>query len=176
MATSGSATTSKYDGRYGKVSWTSTQSGNKLTVNYTMELVGGNSSWYITSYFYFKVTCSGAASTSAGTIYAVNGDTSYKGYTGTIKTGSFTVTLNGSGGTMKFEVSLATYQHSVNCTGSNSWTLPSAGLVWICTDVDAATWEQAIPWICTDADTPTWEQAIPWICTDADAATWEICS
>ena len=174
MATSGSATTSKYDGRYGEVSWTSSQSGNTLTVNYTMKLVGGNSSWYITSYFYFKVTCSGGASTSTGTIYAVNGDTSYKGYAGTIKTGSFTVTLAGSGGTMKFEVSLATYNHSVNCTGSNSWTLPSGGVVRVWTGGSSGSWKNAVPYVWTGGSSGSWKPAIPYVWTGGSSGSWKV--
>ena len=62
MATSGSVTTSSYDERYGELSWKSTNKGNKSTIEWTMELKGGTSNYYITSQCYFEVSCSKGSS------------------------------------------------------------------------------------------------------------------
>lgn len=116
MALNGSVSTSKYDGRYLKLTWTATQSvaSNTSTIKWTLSAVGGNSSWYKTG----PVTCK------------INGTTVYNStsrvnmYTGTIDTGSLTIAHN-SDGTKSFSVSVqaAVYTTSVNCTGSESFTL-----------------------------------------------------
>lgn len=125
MATSGSVSTSKYDGRYGILEWTCTQSGTVTTVNWTCSLKGGSSGWYITSQCYFDVTCSsGTANVERVTVLPYN--TSREGRVGQIGSGSFTITHNSSGAA-KFTIalSLATYTWEVNCTGSSTWSLPS---------------------------------------------------
>lgn len=161
MATSGSVSTSKYDGRYAKLAWTSSQNGNVLTVNYTVSLEGGNSSWYITSECYFEVSYGGGASGSVSKVQVLSRNTSRKGYKGTIKTGSFTVNLNGASPKMTIKLSVATYQHAINCTGSNSWTLPSAGGVRIYT---SSGWKTAIPYVYTSSG---WKVAQPYVYTSS---------
>lgn len=161
MATSGSVNTSSYDGRYGTLAWTSSQNGNTLTVNWTMTLNGGNSGWYITSQCYFDITYGGGATSSTSKVTVLSYDTSRKGYKGQIGSGSFTVNLNGASPTMTIKVSLATYQHAVNCTGSASWTLPSAGGVRIYT---SSGWKTAIPYIYTSSG---WKVAQPYVYTSS---------
>lgn len=122
MAVSGSVSTGKYQGRYYTVSWTATQdvNTNKSTVKWTLKAVGGSSSWYAERTLKVNITSDNTLS----------GTTSYsktsrvERYTGTIKTGTFTVTHN-SNGDAKFKISVqaAVYVSSVNCTGSSTFTL-----------------------------------------------------
>lgn len=125
MATSGSVSTSSYDGRYGILEWSCTQSGTTTTVNWICSLKGGSSNWYTTSQCYFDVTCSkGTANVSQVTVLSY--DTSRHGYVGQIGSGSFTITHNSSGeAAFSINLSLATYVWAVNCTGSQSWSLPA---------------------------------------------------
>jgi len=122
MATSGSVSTGKYDGRYYTVSWTATQSvdTNKSTVSWTLKAVGGNSSWYAERTLKVNITSDNTLS----------GTTSYsktsrvERYTGTIKTGTFTVTHDSNGDAdFKISIQAAVYVSSVNCTGSKTFTL-----------------------------------------------------
>lgn len=116
MALSGSVSTSKYDGRYLKLTWTATQSvaNNTSTISWTLSAVGGNSQWYKTG----PVTCK------------INGTSVYNStsrvnmYTGTIDSGTITINHN-SDGTKSFTVSVqaAVYSTSVNCTGSGTFAL-----------------------------------------------------
>ena len=125
MATSGSVTTSSYSGRYGVLSWSSTSSGNKSTINWSMDLKGGTSSWYITSQCYFTVSCS-QGSSNVSTVTVLSYNTSRKGYVGNIGSGSFTITHDSNAqASFSISLSLATYNWAVNCTGSGSWSLPT---------------------------------------------------
>lgn len=117
MATSGSITTSKYQGRYYKLAWERTSysiANNTSTIKWTLSAHGGSSSWY-----------------AERTLKAViNGKTVFsktarkERYTGTIDTGTLTIAHN-SDGTKTFSMSLkaAVYTSSVNCTGSGNQTL-----------------------------------------------------
>ena len=127
MATSGSVSTTKYDGRYGKLSWSiKSQNATTTTISWECELIGGNSGWYITSECYFEITCS-KGSSSASKVTVLSKDTSRKGYVGSIGSGTFTITHNSSGAAaFTIKLSLATYEHAINCTGtSSSWALPN---------------------------------------------------
>lgn len=125
MATSGSVTTSSYEGRYGVLSWSSTSSGNKSTISWSMDLKGGASDWYLTSQCYFTVSCS-KGSSNVSTVTVLNYDTSRKGYVGNIGSGSFTITHDSNAeASFSISLSLATYNWAVNCTGSGSWSLPT---------------------------------------------------
>ena len=50
MALSGSFTTSGYEGRCWKFSWTASQNvgANTSTISYTVEAIGGSAGWYMT--------------------------------------------------------------------------------------------------------------------------------
>lgn len=159
MATSGSVNTSKYDGRYASLSWSCTQSGNTLTVSWTCSLAGGASSWYITSQCFFDITYSGCSGPAKVTVLSYN--TSRKGYKGQIGSGSFTVTVSGSSPTMSIKLSVATYQYAVNCTGSNSWSLPAGGSVRIYT---SSGWKNAVPYVYTSSG---WKVAQPYVYTSS---------
>lgn len=116
MALSGTVNTSKYDGRYLRLTWTATQSvaNNTSTIKWTLAAVGGNSSWYKTG----PVTCT----INGTTVYSSSSRVSM--YTGTIDTGSLTISHN-SDGSKSFTVSVqaAIYTSAVNCTGSGTFTL-----------------------------------------------------
>lgn len=116
MALSGTVNTSKYDGRYLRLAWTATQSvaNNTSTIKWTLSAVGGNVKWYKTG----PVTC------------IINGTTVYSSssrvsmYTGTISSGSLTISHNADGSkSFSVSVSAAIYTSTVNCTGSGSFTL-----------------------------------------------------
>ena len=121
MAVSGSVSTDKYSSRYYTLSWTATQnvSTNKSTVNWTLKAVGG-SGWYAERDLSVKITSDNTLS----------GTTSYsktsrvERYAGTVKSGTFTITHDSSGNA-KFKVAIkaAVYVSTVNCTGSNTFTL-----------------------------------------------------
>lgn len=116
MAVSGSVSTTKYDGRYYTLSWTAEQSvaKNQSTIKWTLKAVGGSSSWYAERDL--EVTIDGA------TVYSKTDRVSR--YTGTVKTGSTTLTHNSSGDkSFTVEVEAAVYTSSINCTGSKSFTL-----------------------------------------------------
>lgn len=116
MALSGSVSTSKYDGRYLRLSWTATQSvaNNTSTIKWTLSAVGGNSSWYKTG----PVT----VGINGTTVYSSSSRVSM--YTGTVSSGSLTINHN-TDGSKSFSVSVqaAIYTNAVNCTGSGSFTL-----------------------------------------------------
>ena len=125
MATSGSVVTSSYDGRYGELTWTSTNSGNKSTINWSVELKGGSVNWYITSQCYFTVSCS-KGSSSVSTVTVLDYNTSRQAEKGEIGSGSFTITHDSNAqASFSIDLSLATYTYAVNCTGSGSWNLPT---------------------------------------------------
>ena len=123
--TSGSVSTSSYDGRYAKLEWTCTQSGATSTINWTASLAGGASNWYVTSQCFFEISCaSGTPSTKKVTVLSY--DTSRKSQKGTIGSGSFTIAHNSAGAAnFTIKLSVATHSWEVNCTGSKTWTLPS---------------------------------------------------
>lgn len=125
MATSGSVTTSSYDGRYGELSWESTNKGNKSTIEWTMELKDGASNYYITSQCYFEVSCS-KGSSNVSKVIVLDYDEERKGYKGKIGSGSFIITHDSNAqASFSIKLSLATYKWAVNCTGSESWDLPT---------------------------------------------------
>lgn len=116
MALSGSVNTSKYDGRYYQLSWTATQSvkDNTSTISWALKALGGNSGWYAERTL--KVTIAGE------TVYSKTNRV--ERYTGTVKTGTVTIT-HGSDGSKSFAVNVqaAVYVTTVNCTASKTFTL-----------------------------------------------------
>jgi hypothetical protein len=116
MALSGSVSTTAYDGRYYKLSWSATQSvsDNTSTISWNLEALGGNSSWYAERSVTVKI---------AGV--AVYSKTSrVERYKGTVKSGTTEIAHN-SKGEASFSVSIevAVYKETVNCKGSNTFTL-----------------------------------------------------
>lgn len=117
MATSGSLTTSKYDGRYYKLSWERTSTSvanNTSTIKWTLSALGGNSSWYAERTL--KVVIAGTT---------VKDKTSrVERYTGEIDSGTLTIKHN-TDGTKSFSASVkaAVVGSDVNCSGSDTFTL-----------------------------------------------------
>lgn len=116
MALSGTVNTSSYDGRYYQLSWTATQSiaNNSSTISWTLKALGGSSSWYAERTLTVYI----------GGIKVYSKENRVERYTGTIKTGTITLTHN-SAGAKSFDVSVnaAVYGTTVNCKGSGSFTL-----------------------------------------------------
>ena len=116
MATSGSVSTSKYDGRYYTVSWTAKQSipNNQSTITWTLKAVGGNVSWYAERTL--KVLIDGTS---------VFSKTARKErYAETIATGTKVIKHDSQGNAdFKIEIQAAVYVDSVNCTGSETFVL-----------------------------------------------------
>lgn len=120
MALSGSVSTSGYQGRYVKLSWTATQSvaNNTSTIKWTLKGAGNASSnWYKAGGFYVKI---------AGTVVCNwSTDTRITLYNGTeVASGSLTVN-HAADGTKSFSVSVEAgiYTYARNCSGSDSFTL-----------------------------------------------------
>lgn len=116
MALSGSVSTSDYEGRYYKVSWSATQdiANNKSTISWSLSAVGGSATWYAERTL--KVVIAGT------TVYSKTART--ERYTGTIDSGTVTINHN-TEGAASFSISLeaAVYVSNVNCTGSDTFTL-----------------------------------------------------
>lgn len=116
MATSGSVKTSSYDGRYYQLSWTATQSitNNTSTVSWTLKALGGAHDWYAERTL--KVVVDGSAVYSKTDMV--------KRYTGTVATGSKVIKHNDNGdANFSVEIQAAVYYSSVNCTGSEKFSL-----------------------------------------------------
>ena len=116
MALSGNLNTTKYDGRYYKLSWSATQSipNNNSVVTWILEAVGGNSNWYAERDV--KVVIDN------NVVYS-RADRVNR-YAGEVARGTITLAHDNSG-KKSFSVSVeaAVYLASVNCTGSDSFTL-----------------------------------------------------
>lgn len=117
MATSGSLTTSKYDGRYYKLAWERTSystANNTSTIKWTLSAHGGDASWYAERTLEVVI----AGKTVKSKTSSVNR------YTGEIDSGTLTITHN-TDGTKSFTASVraAVYYSSVNCTGSKTFEL-----------------------------------------------------
>lgn len=119
MALSGSVSTTDYQGRFVKVSWTATQntSKNQSTITWTVEGDGtATSSWYNAGPFYVNVA--GTEKTSSTRIQLKDGTRI------TACEGSTTITHNSEGkASFTISVKAAIYQASYNCTGSKKFTL-----------------------------------------------------
>lgn len=117
MATSGSLTTSKYDGRYYKLAWTRTgysTADNTSTIKWTLSAHGGNSSWYAERTL--KVVIAGTTVKSK--------TASVNRYTGEIDSGTITIKHNTDGSrSFTASVEAAVYYSTVNCTGSKTFEL-----------------------------------------------------
>ena len=120
MALSGSISTNgcsgEGEGRYYTLSWTATQSiaNNTSTISWTLSTDGGYSSWMTERTVYVDID----GERVFGKTEAVDR------YRGTIATGTKSISHN-SDGTRSFSVSLgaAIYYSSVECTGSQTFTL-----------------------------------------------------
>ena len=120
MALSGSISTNgcpgEGEGRYYTLSWTATQSiaNNTSTISWTLSTDGGYSSWMTERTVYVDIDGERVFSKTE----AVDR------YRGTIATGTKSISHN-SDGTRSFSVSLgaAIYYSSVECTGSQTFTL-----------------------------------------------------
>lgn len=116
MATSGALNTSSYEGRYYRVEWSVSQSiaNNTSTISWVLKSVGGNVSWYMERTLEVVI---------AGNI-VVSKTYEVQRYSGVIASGSVVVPHD-TNGNASFGVSIraAVYYSSVNCTGSNTFTL-----------------------------------------------------
>lgn len=120
MALSGTVTTNKYSGDIGlKLTWTGTQSvaNNSTTISWTLTSNGGSSgSWWM----------SGPITVKIGSKTVLNKTDRFKLYGGGAykKTGSLTITHKEDGSqSVSMSIRAAIYSASVNCTGSNTFTL-----------------------------------------------------
>lgn len=117
MATSGSLTTSKYNGRYYKLAWERTkvdEANNKSTIEWTLSALGGDASYYAERTLNVVIAGQSVfAKTSRVTRYK-----------GEIDSGTLTITHN-TDGSKSFDASIeaAVYYTYVNCTGSKTFTL-----------------------------------------------------
>lgn len=120
MASSGSFSTSNYQGRYLTFSWSvSSQSiaNNQTTISWSLKGGGtASSSWYYSGNF--KVVIDGS------TVYSSS--TRIKLYDGTeVASGNYTMTHNSSGNkSFSASAEAGIYTVAVNCSGSSSWDLP----------------------------------------------------
>lgn len=117
MATSGSLTSSKYDGRYYKLTWKRTKedvTNNKSTIEWTLSAVGGDVNWY--AEHSLKVVVAGK------TVF--ENTTREERWEGEIKSGTLTISHD-TDGTKSFSASIqaAVFYSTVNCTGSKTFTL-----------------------------------------------------
>lgn len=116
QATSGSVSTSKYEGRYYTLSWTASQSvaNNQSTISWTLKAVGASGQWFAERTL--KVVLAGS------TVYSKT--ERVQRYDGTIATGTKVITHD-SNGNASFSISIeaAVYASAVNCKGSGSFEL-----------------------------------------------------
>ena len=117
MALNGSVSTNTgTDGRYYKLSWTATQSidNNTSTISWKLTSEGATSEWIMERRLY--ATIDGA--------YVYNSSDKVERWAGTVASGTKTITHN-SDGTRSFSITLgaAVFGSSVNCTGSQTFTL-----------------------------------------------------
>lgn len=119
MALSGSVSTNKYDGRYYKFSWTATQSvaSNSSTLTWSLEVLGGDASWYAERTL--KLVVNGTT--------LVNKSDRVERHKGYIRQNQTMTIPHNSDGTKSFSVSLqvACYTSSVNLKASSTQTLNS---------------------------------------------------
>ena len=116
MATSGALNTSSYDGRYYRLEWSASQSiaNNTSTISWTLKSVGGNDSWYAERTLQVVI---------AGTT-VVNKTDRVQRYAGTIASGTKVISHDANGNaSFSASIQAAVYYSSVNCTGSDTFTL-----------------------------------------------------
>lgn len=121
MATSGSVSTSSYQGRYLKLSWERTSysiANNTSTIKWTLSGAGSaSSSWYYTGNFTVEI--------AGETVYDKASDYRIKLYNGTtVATGTKTIKHN-TDGTKSFSISVKAgiYTYAKNVSGSGTFTL-----------------------------------------------------
>lgn len=129
MASTGYVATTAYDGRYAQLNWSVSQSGNVSTINWNVELKGGNLNYYLTTRCYFTVSCTkGTPSISTQNILSYStAEPERLLYKGEIGNGSFTITHNGSGEanfTIKLYVGIY-YYGDPGYSGEKTWDLPT---------------------------------------------------
>lgn len=118
MALSGSVSTSSYEGRYLTLSWSATQSVeyNQSTISWVLTANGGSSSYYYTGPV--SVTIDGVV------VYSLSANNRYAMYKGTVASGSIKLNHNTVGAkSFAVGISAAIFTTSVNCTGSQTFTL-----------------------------------------------------
>lgn len=122
MASTGTAKTNSYDGRYIKVDWTQKEERpdlNMSVISYTISAVGGNSSWYNTGPV--RVTINTNNGATHGLFYQSGRK---KMYAGEIASGSFAVRHKTNGSlTITIEIEAAIYSSAINCTATKSFAL-----------------------------------------------------
>lgn len=121
MASSGSFNTSGYDGRYLRFEWSvrsQSVSANQTTINWSLKGAGGDSGIYYMA-GNFKVVIDGS------TVYS-SSDRIQLAVGTVVASGTFTMT-HSSNGSRSFSASAEAgiYYYAVNCSGSNSWSLPT---------------------------------------------------
>lgn len=118
MATSGSLSTTKYEGRYLILSWTATQSveDNTSTIKWTLKGAGdAQSSWYYAGNF--KVVIAGSTVYSSSTRIKLYKDTK-------VASGTKTISHNTDGTkSVAMSAQAGIYTVAVNCSGSKKFTL-----------------------------------------------------
>lgn len=120
MALSGTVTTNKYNSTIGlKLTWSGTQNvaNNTTKISWTLTSNGGSSgSWWMSGPVTVKIGSSTVLNTTSR--FKMYGGGAYK------KTGSLTITHKEDGSqSVSMSVKAAIYSASVNCTGSNTFTL-----------------------------------------------------
>lgn len=116
MALIGNLSTNSYSGRYYKLSWTAKQNieSNKSTISWTLEALGGNSSWYAERTL--KVVIAGT------TVYSKT--ERVERAAGVVTSGTIDLTHDNEG-KKQFTASVeaAVYVTNINLTGSKTFTL-----------------------------------------------------
>jgi microcystin-dependent protein len=114
--TSGSVSTSAYQGRYYLLEWSCTQSveNNQSTISWTLKAVGGQSSWYAER----------ALTLVIGGVTAYSKSERVERYAGVVATGTRVVNHNGTGDAhIDISIQAAVYTSAVNVSGSGSFDL-----------------------------------------------------
>ena len=159
MALSGSVSTNgcpgEGEGRYYTLSWSATQSisNNTSTISWTLSTAGGYSSWMTERTVYVDIDGERVFSKTE----AVDR------YRGTIATGTKSISHN-SDGTRSFSVSLgaAIYYSSVECTGSQTFTLDTIARASTLSVSDGALGTKTTP--TADRKSPSFTHTLTWEC------------
>lgn len=174
MATSGSFYTNKYDNTVRlKLSWRSEQSiaDNASRIYWTLESDGGSSNqwWYSAP---ITVVIGGKTALSITSRFKLYGDGKFR------KTGNLSIPHNQDGSkSVAMSVKGAIYSSSVNCTGSQTFTLDKINRIAIIEDAYDFTDEEdaEMGFLIPDTSIATSIQArLKWL--NADGETWEYTS
>ena len=120
MALSGSISTNgasgEGDGRYYTLSWSASQNivNNTTTISWTLSTAGGLTQWYVERTLWVKI--------DDAIVYSKTNEVNR--YTGTIASGTKTITHNNDGArSFTVELQGAVYYSYITCTGSQTFTL-----------------------------------------------------